>query len=587
MTIQCSDSTVPGGHGIARNTQVRLFLTLWLVYLVHWSPFIVRELYLTMSLVERGSVRVDPYVELHPDLFSIPGRGSYLGGNPGASFAATAPYFLALPLIDKVAPVRPAPPEEQSALGEGYDENRINRLRFFRRAKELGILMRLAVGALVTSGFFMAPLTALGAVALLRVLGRMGFDPGAATWMAVLFGLGTPLFLRAGTLSLNLMVGLCALFAFALMWRPHAAKKQIASGGTSAGQPGTGDEKTQKFRAGQLPGHAPGSAAQNDEQILRGPAIVASFEDQETAEIQVKPPGKPLKDREWLRYAVAGFLAGWGVLTDYTGAVTAAVLGLFALWLLARRKPFVAAIGSSMWFLAGAVIPVALLLYYQWICFGDPWLPAQFHMPKKIFVGYPSEHGFGWPLPAALWGLLFDPQYGLLVFSPVFALALYHPVLIWRKRNLVPGHVAVFAWVFFAALYIFCSMIHYTLRHQWQDGVRYIVPALPFLFLLVADVLVRARRWLVLLITLAAVGESWAIAMVRESPYQSLQRILADGIQYPWLTVLHRVPSEMLAQVADPASLTGRLLPWGVLLALLASIWVIWAVPAWGAKRRG
>lgn len=537
---------------IARSTQVRLFLTLWLVYLVHWSPFVVRELYLTISLAERGTVRVDPYVDLHPDLFTIEGRGSFLGNNPGAAFLAAVPYWAALPVLDRVAPVRPLPPEEYHSLGEGYNEDRINRLKFYRRARELGILTRLAVGALITSGFFMAPLTALGAVAMMRLLWRMGFRRGAALWMAILFGLGTPIFLRAGTLSLNLLVALCALFALALLWRPE-------------------DEEEMPEAASRAPAHGPSEV--ENAGVLRGRD--APFDEDETAEIRTVPR-RP--DREWLRYSAAGFLAGWAVLTDYTGAVVAAMLGLFVLWEQFRRKRFATALGGTLWFVLGAVGPVALLLYYQWVCFGDPWWPAQFYMPKKVFAGYPSEHGFGWPLPEALWGLLFHPQYGLLVFAPVFALALYHPVLVLRKRNLVPGRVALFAWLFSAALYVFCSMIHYTIRHQWQDGVRYIVPALPLLFLLVADVLVRARRWAVLLITVLAVGESWAIAMVRESPLESLRLVLAEGPQFPWLTTLSKVNTENLPSFASQASSLGAWLPASVVAAMLLGIALIWHI---------
>jgi hypothetical protein len=557
---------------LARSTQVRLFLTLWLVYLVHWSPFVVRELYLTMSLAERGTVRVDPYVDLHPDLFTIEGRGSFLGNSPGAAFLAAVPYWLALPVLDRVAPVRPLPPEEHLTLGEGYNEERINRLKFYRRARELGILLRLAVGALITSGFFMAPLTALGAVALMRLLWRMGFIRGAALWMAILFGLGTPIFLRAGTLSLNLLVALFVLFAFALLWRPEDKTQEQHAGGRAPVPKGreTDDDETQRFRARPLPGREL-ARIHDDEPTLRGRAV--SFDEDDTQEIRAIPL-KP--DREWLRYLGAGFLAGWAVLTDYTGAVAAAMLGLFVLWEQFRRKRFAAALGGTLWFVLGAVGPVALLLYYQWVCFGDPWLPAQFYMPKKVFAGYPSERGFGWPLPEALWGLLFHPQYGLLVFAPVFALALYHPVLVLKKRNRVPGGVALFAWLFFAAMYVFCSMIHYTIRHQWQDGVRYIVPALPLLFLLVADVLARMRRWMVLLITLIAVGESWALAMVRESPLESLRRVFADGPQFPWLATLEKTAGAFFPALTDPASPLAPWLPAGIVAAMVVGIVLIW-----------
>jgi hypothetical protein len=361
------------------------------------------------------------------------------------------------------------------------------------------------------------------------------------------------------------------LFAFALLWRPEAEPQVRGAGGKPVSKPvEAGDEETQELRPAPSPSGAP--ARSNDQELIVRECAV-SFDDDETAEIRAV---RLAPDREWLRYCLAGFLAGWAVLTDYTGAVAAAMLGLFVLWEQFRSKRLGAAVGGTLWFVLGAVGPVALLLYYQWYCFGDPWLPAQFYMPKKVFAGYPSERGFGWPLPEALWGLLFHPQYGLLVFAPVFALALYHPVLVLRKRNRVPGRVALFAWLFFAATYVFCSMIHYTIRHQWQDGVRYIVPALPLLFLLVADVLGRMRRWMALLITMLAVGESWAIAMVRESPLESLRRVLTEGPQFPWLTTLGKTAGTFFPALTDPASPMAQWLPTGVVIAMLVGIVLIW-----------
>jgi hypothetical protein len=223
--------------------------------------------------------------------------------------------------------------------------------------------------------------------------------------------------------------------------------------------------------------------------------------------------------------------------------------------------------------------PGLLQLGYQWYCFGNPWIPPQFHMPKQYFLGYPSERGFGWPLPAALWGLIFDPLYGLLVFAPMFALAVYHPLLIWRKRNLIPGRVALFCWMFAVALWVFSSCIHYTVRHQWQDGVRYLVPAVPFLFLLVGDVLARMPRGLAWLVAIAAVGETWALAMVRESPLESLARVLTKGFQYPWLTTLSNAATQYFPPLGDPASVWSRWLPPAVALAMFAMLWLIWRMP--------
>lgn len=503
--IETGEATAaPARNAVRRSVQVRLFLTCWLIYLIHFSPFVVRELYLAISLAERHTVRVDPYVDLHPDLFTLEGRGSYLGNNPGAAFLAAVPYWLALPVVNKVAPVRPAPLEH--GVSVDYKEERINKLQWYKKVRERGLDVRLGLGALITSGFFMAPLAALSAVVMLRLLAGIGFSERVALWMAFLYALGTPIFFRAGTLSLNLLVTLFGFFALVLLWWPSGARPE----------------------------------------------------------------------RHNLRWFAAGLLAGWCVLSDYTGAISAAVLGLFAI-ALQWKRPMREVLPAVLWFSAGAAIPVALLLVYQWYCFGNPWLPAQFYLPKKVFLGYPSERGFGWPLPAALWGLLFDPQYGLLVFAPLFALALYHPVLVARGQNRVPKNIAVFSWLFFAALYIFCSCIHYTVRHQWQDGVRYIVPALPFLFLLVADVVARMPRGLAWLVAVLAIFETWALSMVRESPLDSIARVLAHGPQFPWFTTLTKTAAQYWPALGDESSLLVTLLPSAIVVWMLAAIWLIWS----------
>ncbi|MGH9795352.1 MAG: hypothetical protein ACRD5G_11305, partial [Candidatus Acidiferrales bacterium] len=73
---------------------------------------------------------------------------------------------------------------------------------------------------------------------------------------------------------------------------------------------------------------------------------------------------------------------------------------------------------------------------------------------------------------------------------------------------------------------------------------------------------------------------AWAVAMVRESPYESLRRIVAEGPQFPWLSTLERA-TEFFPAMADPSSIWAAWAGWMVLAALLLGVWLIWA----GAKR--
>ena len=79
---------------------IRLFLTCWLIYVLHFASNTVREIYPALALGDHLSFRVDEYAHMHPDLFEKEGYGWHIGNNPGASMVAAIPYALARPIID-------------------------------------------------------------------------------------------------------------------------------------------------------------------------------------------------------------------------------------------------------------------------------------------------------------------------------------------------------------------------------------------------------------------------------------------------------------------------------------------------------
>src|SRR5205085_4868856 len=119
----------------------------------------------------------------------------------------------------------------------------------------------------------MAPVAALGAVVMFRVLlTRLGSTRWALL-LALLYAFATPILYRTAQLNHNVLVAHCAFFAFVLLWRPW-------------------DD----------PAH----------------------------------PRRPA-------YVLAGALAGWAVVLDYSGVLVPAALGLYA---LARRFSLPAAARS-------------------------------------------------------------------------------------------------------------------------------------------------------------------------------------------------------------------------------------------------
>jgi len=108
-------------RGIERSPRLsvaaRLFITVWIVYSIHFASNVVRETYLAIALGEKFSVRVDDYVGLHPDLFEIPGKGAYINSNPGASMLGALPYTVARPVIDGILRARPELARPKPAAG--------------------------------------------------------------------------------------------------------------------------------------------------------------------------------------------------------------------------------------------------------------------------------------------------------------------------------------------------------------------------------------------------------------------------------------------------------------------------------------
>lgn len=196
---------------------VRLFLTGWILFSAHFSSNVVRETYLAITLAEDFSIRVDEYLGLHPDLFEIPGRGAYINSNPGASMLGAIPYFVARPSLAALYSARPGLLEPKPPAS--YDDPRPNRTAFMNESRARGLDIKLGLAAVVTLVGLMAPVSALAMVLLYRFLAVRLNDEKTATWLALLYGFGTPVFFRTAFLNQNLLLAHLILGAFvALAW---------------------------------------------------------------------------------------------------------------------------------------------------------------------------------------------------------------------------------------------------------------------------------------------------------------------------------------------------------------------------------
>jgi hypothetical protein len=485
---------------VETRTMTALFVSCWMVLTLHFATNIAREHYPAMSLAERGTLAVDEYVDLHPDIFVAPNGHAYINNNPGVSILAAVPLFMVRPALAAAESYgRRKVAESGGRVSADYADHRPNRLRFYRQVRERGLDIKFGIVSFTTVALLMAPLTALAGLVFYHALRRLHLSRAGAILHAFVLVLGTPLFFRSGYLNHNHVLGLAVFFAFVLLWRPGI-------GGV--------------------------------------------------------PPRSHL--------AYAGLLGGLAVLCDYSGTIPLAFLFLFAavrLWQAGSGNSRGSLAGGLATFAAAAAIPLAVLLAYQWSAFGSPWRPAQAVMPETTFSGY-GYRGMSWPAPDLIAANLFDLRFGLFAFCPLLVLGL--PGLWMAPPEYLSRHEKQLLAAAGVAFLLFCSANQFA-RMQWNTGVRYLVPMIPFLIIGVVVVLERLPARLRYLVAGLAFAQSWAIAMVRESVPESLTRVLTNGPELPWLTVVGKMAPQYLPGMDGPPP------AWPLLVLALAAVGAVWA----------
>ena len=224
---------------------IRLFLTCWLVYSAHFTTNIVRELYLTLSIGDHLSFKVDDYANMHPDIFEKEGYGWHIGSNPGVSMLAAIPYALLRPLTDRIVErvqqARAANPDQGPPA---YDSPWPMAREFYQESWKRGFDIKFGLAAMVTQVLCMAPSSALAVVLMFYILGTLTRSNRTALWLALLYAFATPVFFRTGYLNHNLMLGHIALLGFAAIWNPWqstrwSARARYLLAGAAGGTAGT------------------------------------------------------------------------------------------------------------------------------------------------------------------------------------------------------------------------------------------------------------------------------------------------------------------------------------------------------------
>ena len=172
--------------------------------------------------------------------------------------------------------------------------------------------------------------------------------------------------------------------------------------------------------------------------------------------------------------AAGGVALGLAVFTEYL--VGPLVLLYAALWW--RRRDRLGAAAPLFW--AGPVAAAVAVLALNTVMFGSP-LRLSYQGQDPLFQSSGLFLGvFGVPDPRRLWWLSFHPYRGLFWCTPMFLLPLLGPGKVHGPRR-VAFCLAV------AAYFVLFNLAFNGWTGGWGIGPRYIIPALPFVFVLAAE----------------------------------------------------------------------------------------------------
>jgi hypothetical protein len=181
-----------------------------------------------------------------------------------------------------------------------------------------------------------------------------------------------------------------------------------------------------------------------------------------------------------------------------------------------------------------------------------------------------------WPQLALLWETAFGLHFGLFTSAPLLLVALAVPLWLRGRGRLLASRELWCCVGLTVVFFLFAAANQYG-RLQFNSGVRYVVPVVPFVFLLAAGVLLALPRPLAIVLAVVTTYWSWCLAMYRdvEQPLgvlDPLVHVTLEGLRLPWLTTLERMGYVPMGTSPLP-----------LLLLVALGLWALWCRhgPTW------
>ncbi|MBO7741155.1 MAG: hypothetical protein J6S21_01245, partial [Victivallales bacterium] len=210
-------------------------------------------------------------------------------------------------------------------------------------------------------------------------------------------------------------------------------------------------------------------------------------------------------------HVLAGFAVGWAVLADYAAAFALPALALPLL----RAKDWRGTLKTAL----GGVLPLALFLWYHWVCFGSPVTIGNAYA-NPVFLQSEGAGGMMTRFSTlTFWKLLFGTQRGLIWNAPLLILAFPGAAALWRRNRWLAAGLA---------FTILAGCLSNSAYGYWDSGAsvtaRFLIYSLPAWIIFAAHWQTRTapRQILALLLALWSFLNMFTVANI--SPTISTKR---------------------------------------------------------------
>ncbi|MCZ6624008.1 MAG: hypothetical protein O7B35_07230 [Deltaproteobacteria bacterium] len=205
---------------------------------------------------------------------------------------------------------------------------------------------------------------------------------------------------------------------------------------------------------------------------------------------------------------LAGVVSGLTLLMQYTSIITVSCLVFYVFWTAWPRW-------KVAYFIAGTIPPVAVLGWYNLLCYGSPVAISYAHQGEWMLNKGGVLGMFVFPRFEIMAVLLFSGYRGLFFTSPVLLLS---GLGIWLMASQKEKRVELVLWIVIFLGFLSANSSYNSWEGGWGIGPRFLIPALPFFCLPLTPVFQKFFRFTLVLASLSALIMLLATAVAPRFP---------------------------------------------------------------------